>query len=299
MYKNPSSETVLAAKQGDRTATNEIVSAYTKLAYSMANTFHNQNSSGVYGLEDLEQEALMAILDGIRLYNPHIKSSFRNFLLLTIRNKLSIYVWAHQHPVSLKPGEAMDRKKFYKFYQTHGRKPTDQEMADILGCTLRSEVRLNRLKFDINPLDLPPSEEGSSSDVADDMHPVDTILTIREEFDAPTEYSTDFAEEVLRDLAEEWVEQDPLSFLVVTQRAMYGSNPTGVANRLGVRISQIRGKYAEGLDIMRSLCSIYKVRYQDVKVYWTEEFLREYIEYAESTFSERQREVSGTSSQEV
>jgi len=118
-----------------------------------------------YGSEDLEQEAMIAVLESLEKYQPSRASKFSTYMYIRVRGKLISYLRKHDtlsRGERNRVGELRDAR--HTLEQEHGRYPAVTELAELLDTTpeaVRASLtaEATRQSSSIDSEDVPPQGE--------------------------------------------------------------------------------------------------------------------------------------------
>lgn len=212
-------EWVRKAKAGDPICTNALVTFYEPILENFVKKYkNNKRLKSSVELDDLMQQARLVLLESIHKYNPEIKSDFKFFMLMDVRNSLFRYATSYTYAVSINTTDAMDIMYLNVFATQNKRRPNVKEVKEILKCTSsKSEDRVKRAIHGVHM---------SCVDV-DELNLVEQADDSKEAIDR---FSYDYCDSVMEDL----VEEHTTAFLYFIYRWYRGLGLDNAAKFLGV-----------------------------------------------------------------
>jgi RNA polymerase sigma factor for flagellar operon FliA len=163
---------------------NRLIERYISIVYSRAERLWSRLPEGIE-LDDLIQVGTCGLMDAISSFDPSRGIKFEAFCLTRIQgamqDELRAMDWA---PRTVRSKSSKLNEAYKMLEQKHGRRPTDQELADELGISGEElhQVYAETHNLNITSLDRTFSErEGSSKE----MREIDMVADRRSE--DPTE----------------------------------------------------------------------------------------------------------------
>ena len=162
---------------------NRLIERYISIVYSRAERLWSRLPEGIE-LDDLIQVGTCGLMDAISSFDPSRGIRFEAFCLTRIQgamqDELRAMDWA---PRSIRSKSSKMNEAYKMLEQRHGRRPTDQELADALGITGEElhQVYAETHNLTVTSLDRTFSERDGSKD----MREIDMVADRRSE--DPTE----------------------------------------------------------------------------------------------------------------
>ena len=162
---------------------NRLIERYLPIVYSRAERLWSRLPEGIE-LDDLIQVGTCGLMDAINSFDPSRGIRFEAFCLTRIQgamqDELRAMDWA---PRSIRSKSSKMNEAYKMLEQQHGRRPTDQELADALGISGDElhQVYAETHNLSVTSLDRTFSERDGSKD----MREIDMVADRRSE--DPTE----------------------------------------------------------------------------------------------------------------
>jgi RNA polymerase primary sigma factor len=237
-------EVARKVRQGDQEALRQLVEANLRFVVSVANKF---SGSGI-ALLDLINEGNIGLIEAARRFDPDEGVKFISYAVWWIRQAIMQVLAEQQGSVRLPLKQAgllyKIRRKYEELFKKHGQEPTNQDLAQALGITVKDVEEVLRVSRRALSLESPIGEDSDTAYLellqAEDVTPVDQEL-IR----------TSLHDEIIK-LLENLTEREKD---VITLRFGIGSDSTmtleAVGEKLGLsreRIRQIEKKAKKKLQ---------------------------------------------------
>lgn len=225
----------------------EVVLDHLALATSIAHRYDHRGLDR----EDLEQVALLGLVQAVRRYRPGEGSGFLAFAVPTITGELKRHFrdhgWAVRPPRQLQEQSLAVRACYERLAQELGRDPTCPEVADELGLTVEDVEHAQAVdaQYVARSMDAPVDHDTGVSladtlgEAATDLERVEAFETLRP---------------VLRTLK-------PRDRLIVRLRFIDNLTQRQIGERIGVSQMQVSRLLA---DILRRLRDALAVDYDDI-----------------------------------
>lgn len=182
-------------------AAGELVEAYTPFAWSLARSVYSPRGGSGASVEDLYQEAKLAMLEAARAYDARGSSRFKDdgrkgrrfssYSRLHILKKLNAYQAKTGFHLSAGAKRINDTIKFQAVYDSLetslGRPPTDEEVYEYSGISVDETTGMKASTLRPLEIDRPFSEDGDSAsfEVPNSSRPLDEIVS--DSMDAQTD----------------------------------------------------------------------------------------------------------------
>jgi len=165
-------EVAKRARQGDPEALQELVEANLRFVVSVANKF---TGSGI-ALLDLINEGNIGLIEAARRFNPDAGVKFISYGVWWIRQAIMQVLAEQQGSVRLPLKQAgllyKIRRKYEELFKKHGREPTNRDLAQALGISVKDVEEVLRVSRRALSLESPIGE-GSDTAYLELMQAVD------------------------------------------------------------------------------------------------------------------------------
>jgi RNA polymerase sigma factor for flagellar operon FliA len=161
---------------------NRLIERYISIVYSRAERLWSRLPEGIE-LDDLIQVGTCGLMEAIVSFDPSRGIKFEAFCLTRIQGAMQDYLrdqdWA---PRAVRSKSSKMNEAYKMLEQQHGRKPTDQELADALGI---SGEELHQVYAETHNLNVTSLDRTFSEREGKDMREIDMVADRRSE--DPTE----------------------------------------------------------------------------------------------------------------